>query len=182
MLAEQVAGRYATALFQLAREAGLLDHAWEQLNALADYLKKDKTFINFMAAPQITDEKKLDLIKKVFESRLDKPFYNFLLVLTDKHRINYLPNIIEEFDRLVRIERGIVKAVCITTFPLSEAEREKLLIKLAQKTSLKIELEEKIDKSIIGGIVVMLHNKIIDGSIKYNLSLLRNRLMKTKVH
>ena len=182
MLAEQVAKRYAAALFELARDADLLDQAWEQFNALAEYLKKDKTFLNFMAAPQIADDIKLDLIKTAFESRLDKPFYNFLLVLTAKHRINFLPHIIAEFDRLMQAERGILKATCITTHPLTDGEREKILKKLTEKTALKIELEEKIDGSIIGGIVVILHNKIIDGSIRYNLSLLRNRLMKTKVH
>jgi F-type H+-transporting ATPase subunit delta len=182
MLAQQVAKKYSHALFDLAKEKKLLDKAWDQFNALAVYLKKDSTFLDFMSAPQVLEKHKIDLLKKVFQSRLEKPFLDFLFVVTDKHRINFLPEIIDEFDRLVRAERGISRATCITTISLSDSERKSLIEQLAKKTSMKIELEEKIDKSIIGGMIVILQNQIIDGSVKYHLSLLRNKLMRVKVH
>jgi F-type H+-transporting ATPase subunit delta len=182
MLAQQVAKKYGRALFDLAKEKNLLDRAWEQFNALAEYLKKDNAFLDFMTAPQVLDDHKIRLLKNVFGSRLEKPFLDFLLVITDKHRINFLPEIIEEFDRLVRAERGIAKASCITAIALSDDERKNLIARLSKKTSLKIELEEKIDKTIIGGMIVILQNQIIDGSIRYQLSLLKNKLMRVKVH
>lgn len=182
MLAQQVAKKYSTALFELAKEKNLLDAAWDQFDTLAGYLKKDKTLLDFMEAPQISDEKKLALVKKAFAGKLDKPFYDFLLVLIDKRRFKYIPEIIEHFDNLVREEKSIARAVCITAVPLAEAERKKLIQSLQQKTSLKIELEEKIDKTILGGMVVMLRDQIIDGSIRHSLDLLRNRLLKVKVH
>lgn len=182
MLTQQIAQRYAHALFDLAKERNLINQAWEQLNALADYLRRDKTFLEFMSAPQIPGRDKMALLKKAFKSQLERPFFDFLMLLAEKHRIKFLPEIIEEFDRLVRAERGIGKATCITTFKISNDERARLIEKLAQKTTLKIELEEKIDKAIMGGIIIILHNKIIDGSVRQALSLLRNRLMKVKVH
>lgn len=182
MLAQQVAKKYGNALFEIAREKGLIEQAWEQFNSLADYLRKDSTFLNFMSAPQIPDADKLALVEKTFKPRLDRPFYNFLLVLVDKRRIIYLVEIVEEFDRLVRQHKGIARAVCITTVPINDEERRRLIEKLSRKTNLKIELEEKIDRSIVGGTVVILQNQIMDGSIRYALSLLRNRLMKVKVH
>jgi F-type H+-transporting ATPase subunit delta len=182
MLAQQVAKVYGHALFDLAKEANLLDKAWEQFDSLAEYLKKDSAFLDFMAAPQILDSHKTDLIKKVFGSHLEKPFLNFLMILTEKHRINFLSEIIDEFDRLVRAEKGVVRATCITTAPLTEDERKQMIKQLIKKTSFKIELEEKIDKSIIGGVILILHNQIIDDSIRYHLGLLKNRLMRVKVH
>ncbi len=182
MLAQQIAAKYGRALFELARERNLIDVAWEQFNVLSEYIGKDRTFMDFMAAPQIPDAQKHELMTKVFAERLAHPFFEFLLVLVDKHRMKFLPEIIEEFDRLVRIERGIISAVCITTAPISPEEREKLIERLARKSGLKIELEERIDESIVGGMIVIFQNQIIDGSIRYALSLLRNRLMKTKVH
>jgi F-type H+-transporting ATPase subunit delta len=182
MLLQPAAKRYARALFELAREKDLLDRAWEQFDALAEYLKKDKTFLNFISAPQILYVSKVNLMKTAFESRMERPFYDFLLFLLHKHRMNILPEIIDEFEELVRFERGIVRAICITSFTISDTERRVLIETLARKTAKKIELEEKIDKSIIGGMIVILNNQIIDGSIRYNLSLLRNRLMKVKVH
>ncbi len=182
MFAQQVAKKYSTALFELAREKNLIDTAWDQFNALAEYLKKDKTFLNFMAAPQVSEQKKYAVVEKAFSERLDKPFYDFMLVLISKRRINFLPDIIEYLDHLVRTEKSLAKATCISAMPITDVERRKVIEKLQQKTSLKIELEEKIDKSIVGGMIIMLHNQIIDGSIRHGLDELKNRLMKVKVH
>jgi F-type H+-transporting ATPase subunit delta len=182
MLAQQVAKKYATALFELARERNIIDLAWDQLNSLADYLKKDRTFIDFLTAPQVNDEQKSNLIERAFADRIEKTFYNFLLHLAEKRRIKFLPEIVEEFDRLVREHKGIARVEVTTAIPITGGEREKLIAELAEKTSLKIELEEKIDKAIIGGMIVKVREQIIDGSLKRGLNLLRNRLMKVKVH
>ncbi|SYZ72378.1 putative ATP synthase subunit delta [Candidatus Zixiibacteriota bacterium] len=182
MLAQQVGKKYGRALFELAREKNLVDKGWEQFHALAQYMRGDSTFLDFMTAPQIRTEDKIALVQKTFETRLEKIFYDFLLMLINKHRVQFLAEIVEEFDRLVREARGIVRATCITTAPLAEAERKGLIDRLSKKTGLKIELKEKIDKGIVGGMVVIFQDQIIDGSIRYALSLLRNRLMKVKVY
>lgn len=182
MLAQQVAKKYATAIFELAREKNIIDLAWDQFNAFAEYIKKDKTLIDFMTAPQVNDTDKLNLIKKVFESRLEKPFYSFLLVLVKKHRVQYLPEIIEHLDILIREDKGLAVATCITAKPITDKERAELIERLHRKTSLKIELDERVDQSVIGGMTVLLRNQIIDGSVKFALNQLKNRLMKVKVH
>lgn len=182
MLAQQVAKKYSRALLEITKDKNLLDTAWDQLGSLLEYLKKDKTFLNFMAAPQVSDQKKAALVEKAFVDKLERPFYDFILVLVKKRRINFLPQIIEEFDRLCRAEKGIAKATCITATPLTDDERREVIERLAQKTSLKIELEEKRDELVIGGMIVMLRGQIMDGSIRYGLDQLRNRLMKVRVH
>jgi F-type H+-transporting ATPase subunit delta len=182
MIAQQVAKKYAGALFRLASERNMMDLAWKQFNDLAEYLEKDDTFLDFMAAPQVPDQNKERMITQAFAGLFEKPFFNFMMVLVRKRRITYLIEIIEEYDRLVRAEKGIAKATCITTTGLSDSERGKVIEKLATKTSLKIELEEKVDKSIIGGMIIIFHNQIIDGSIRYGLRRLKNKLMQVKVH
>jgi F-type H+-transporting ATPase subunit delta len=182
MFAQQVAKKYSTALFELAREKNLIDSTWDQFNMLGEYVNKDRTFLDFMAAPQVCDVKKYGLIKTAFSGKLDKPLYDFLMFLARKRRIKYLPDIIEYFDDLVRESKSIARVTCITALPISESERQRVIEKLQAKTSLKIELEEKIDTSIIGGMIIMLHNQIIDGSIRQDLIELKNRLMKVKVH
>ncbi|UCD17854.1 MAG: ATP synthase F1 subunit delta [Candidatus Zixiibacteriota bacterium] len=182
MIAQQVAKKYSSALFDLARERNLIDQAWDQLTTLAEYLRKDRTFLDFMSAPQVPDEDKFKLVTKVFADRLEKSVYNFLQFLVTKRRLKFLPEIIDEFDRLVRADKGIARATCITALRITDAERENLKRMLAARTSLEIELEEKIDESIIGGMIVILYDQIIDGSIRYGLDQLRNRLMKVKVH
>jgi ATP synthase F1 delta subunit len=182
MLAQQVAKKYSGALLELAQEHNILDRAWTEFKAIGEFLKKDRTFLDFMSAPQVPGEAKDRLITKVFSTRLEKPLFNFILFLARKRRISFLPDIIVEFDRLVKAEKGIIRATCITTAKIPEAERQRLIEKLTKKTSLKVELDEKIDKSIIGGMIVILHNKIIDGSLRHGLDQLKNRLMKVRVH
>jgi F-type H+-transporting ATPase subunit delta len=181
MLAQEVAQKYAHALFLSAKEKGLIDKAYEQLSDLKNYLESDPTLLDFLKAPQVLDEHKQALVQKVFSSRLERLFVEFLLVLVQKHRIGFLPDVIDEFTRLVEAEKGIGRVTIITAVPLNEAERSELITNLAAKTGLKIELEEKIEPRIIGGSIVILHNEIIDGSVRRGLDLLEEQLEKVKV-
>jgi len=182
MLAQQVAKKYSVALFNLAIERGILDNAWDQFGSLGEFLKADSTFLDFMSAPQVPDQQKEDLVTKAFSGKLEICFFNYLMMLVRKRRVGYLPEIIDELDRMIRAEKGIARATCITVNQISDSERQELIAKLTQKTSLKIELEEKVDKSILGGMIIILHNQIIDGSVRYGLDQLKNCLMKVKVH
>jgi F-type H+-transporting ATPase subunit delta len=181
MLAQEVARKYAHALFLSAKEKGLIDKAYEQLSDLKNYLESDPTLLDFLKAPQVLDEHKQALVQKVFRTRLERLFVEFLLVLVQKHRIGFLPGIIDEFTRLVEAEKGIGRITVITVVPLTEGEKAKLIDRMAVRTGLKIELEEKIEPSLIGGSIVILHNEIIDGSIRRGLDLLEEQLEKVKV-
>lgn len=182
MLSHEVAKKYAGALFLSVKEKNLFDAAYEQFNQLKVLVAKDKSLVNFLSAPQVTDENKKKLIRDVFSSRLERLFVEFLVVLVDKNRINFLVEIIDEFDRLVEAERGIGRATVITALKLNDAERSSLINKLAAKTNLEIILEEKVDPSILGGMIIVLHNEIIDGSIRHELDLLEEQLSKVRVH
>ncbi|MFH2036049.1 MAG: ATP synthase F1 subunit delta [Candidatus Zixiibacteriota bacterium] len=182
MLAQQIAKKYSRAIFELAKERNQIDLAWEQFKSFGEYLKIDDTFVNFMTAPQVNDTNKMALIKNVFEGRLETPFYNFIKVLVHKRRIKYLEAIIEHLDILIREHKKLARVTCFTISKISDEERRKLIKQLEQKTSLTVELIEKVDAKMIGGMKVMLDNQIIDGSVRHDLNQLRNRLMKVKVH
>jgi F-type H+-transporting ATPase subunit delta len=181
MLAQEVARKYAQALFLSAKEKGLLDKAYEQFASLKAFLESDPTLLNFLNAPQVLDEHKLALVQKAFGGRLERLFVEFLLVLVRKHRIAFLPEVIDEFTRLVEAEKGIGRVTVISAVPLTEDERQNLTDKLTAKTGLKIVLEEKVDPDILGGMIVILHNEIIDGSVRRGLDLLQEQLAKVKV-
>ena len=157
MLAQQIAKKYSRAIFELVKENNQIDQAWEQFNSFGEYLKKDDTFVDFMTAPQVNDENKRALIKSVFESRLEKPFYNFIMVLVQKRRIKYLGEIIESLDVLIREHKKLAKVICISSSKITDVERRRLINKLEQKTSMKVELIEKVDDKMIGGIKVLLN-------------------------
>lgn len=182
MLAQQVAQRYAHALFDAAKDKGLLDLGYEQMAEVGKLVRLDRTLLSFLTAPQVLDEHKVELIRTVFCKRLHQLFVEFLVVLVDKHRVGYLAEIIDEFIDRVEQAKGIGRAKVITAVPLSAKERENLSVRLAAKTGLKIRLEERVDPAILGGMIVVMHNEIIDGSVRHGLGLIEDQLMKVKVN
>jgi len=181
MLAPQVAKKYATALFHLARDRGLIDQASDQFAHLDQLLVSDATLVQFLLAPHIREQEKTALLRTVFGNRLEPLFLEFLLLLVDKHRIGFLHDIIIHFRALVAEERGLIIARVITAVPLSETERRDLVIRLRRKTGKIVELDEKVESSILGGMIVILKDKIIDGSVRHKLTLLKEELLKLKV-
>jgi len=182
VLSQEVAKKYSSALFLSLKERNLLDDAYEQFNSLKELLDFDKTLLNFLSAPHVLDEQKLNVIRKVFSSSLNELFVEFLVVLVDKNRVNFLPEIINELKRMIEAEKGIGRVTVISAVALNETERKNLSEKMAKKTGLKIILEERIDRSIIAGMIIILHNEIIDGSTKHKLDLLEDQLSKVRVH
>lgn len=182
MLAQEVARKYAHGLFLTVEERQQIDQAHQQLQQLGDYIAKDDTLLNFLQAPNVLDEHKLALVQDVFTDRIDRLYVEFLLVLIRKHRIGYLPEIVDEFIRLVEAAKGIARVTVITAVPLVDAERDKLKTRLHERTDKTIELEEKVDRAIIGGMIIIMYNEIIDGSIRRGLDLIEEGLAKVRVH
>lgn len=182
MLSQEVAKKYAKALFLSVKEKNLTDSAYEQFNSLKELIVEDKTLINFLSAPQVLDENKLALVRDVFTPRIERLFVEFLTVLVEKNRINFLEEIIDEFDRLIEAEKGIGRVAVITAIPLDDTQRSQLKEKMVKKTNLKIILEEKVESAIIGGMIIILHNEIIDGSVRHGLELIEEKLNKVRVH
>ena len=182
MLAQEVAKKYSTALFNIVREKSLIDEAYEQFEQLDGLVSKDDSLLQFLLAPHILDQNKVALLKDVFGKRLNPLFLEFLLVLVSKHRIGFLHEIIEEFRARVADARGMLVAKVTTAISLNDADRANLIARLAAKTGKTIELDEKIDPSILGGMIIIIGDQIIDGSVRHDLSQLRMELMKLKVN
>lgn len=182
MIAAQVAKKYANALFLSTRQRGLVEQAYTQFSELKGLLTRDPALIRFLSSPRIEEEQKLTVIRSVFGNRLEPLFVEFLVVLVEKRRAGYIIEVIDEFDRLVEFERGIVRATVITAVPLTSQETAAMTAKLAAKVSKKIELEQKVDPDILGGVIVIMHDEIVDGSVRRGLDLLEEQLQHVKVH
>jgi len=182
MLIWEVAKKYAQALFLSAKEKGLLDKLYEQLGDLRDLVEKDNSLLNFLAAPQVLEETKKSMVREVFSGRAEQLVVEFLVVLVDKKRAGFLVEIIDEFRRLVEAEQGLGRITVVTAVPLADGERKRLVEKMAAKTGLQIVLEEKVDASILGGMIVILYDEIIDGSVRHGLNLVKEQLDKVRVH
>ena len=103
------------------------------------------------------------------------------VVLIEKNRFEHFLEIIDEFDRKVEADRGIGRATVISAKELTETEKQKLIEKLSKKMNLKIQIETEIDPNMIGGVIVLTHNQIIDGSIRHGLNMIEQSVQKVRV-
>ena len=182
MIAQEVAKRYSAALLMSTQQRGLVDEAYEQFSSLKVAMEKDAALLKFLASPRVVEEQKLQLLRSVFGERMEQLFVEFLGVLVRKRRVSYLIEVIDEFNRRVEFQKGINRVTVMTAVPILPEQESALVATLVTKTGKKIELEKKVDKDIIGGMVVIMADEIIDGSVKYGLSQLKETLQKIKVH
>lgn len=182
MISSEVAKRYAAGLFQLAVEKNMLDLIASEMQAIGEVCEKDRTLLNFLAAPQIRDQDKEEVIKAVFSKKVSDPVNELLDLVVRKRRSQYIVEISEAFQDLVLENRGIIKTRVVAAVPVTDKEVSELKSRLEKKTGKKVLMTIKIDPKILGGMIVHLGNQVIDKSIRYQLRLLRDRLLELKVH
>jgi F-type H+-transporting ATPase subunit delta len=178
----RVASRYALALFNIALASGNHEIVAIDLNQLRSYSLGHKQFLEFLLAPGIAYEEKMAFLRAMFTTRLAPQLLEFFELLLWKHRIGLLPDIAIEYEKLLEKHQGIIKTKVITAVQMSEEAKLRLKEKLEQLSGKKIEIIQKIDRSIIGGIIVQMHNQVIDRSIRRELEQLRQDLLKVKVY
>ena len=182
MIAQQVAKKYATALFLSVGHRGLIDEAYAQFGELNVMLKTDGALLRFLSSPRIGEADKLQLLQRAFGSRMNRLLLEFMGVLVRKRRAMYLVDILGEFGHLVEIHKGIAKAIVTVPVPLSGDEEKRLMATLVARTGKKIQLEKKIDPRLIGGMIVKIDDEIIDGSVQHGLNRLEEQLNHIKVY
>ena len=176
MLNIQLATKYARAIFELALEEEKLDEYDKYLNQVQADVFSLPEAVKFFQNPLIPHQAKKDLLTKAFKDELSAEVMNFLLLLVDKNRIGIFNEIYEIFTGLKNQEQGILVADVVMAFPLTKTQENQLTKKLAAITGKKIQIRKHEDKSILGGLIVTIGDKRIDGSAAGRLRALKGTL------
>ncbi len=177
----KVASRYAGALMTSALAEGNLVEVAQSYSGIVDVVQDNQDLRIFIDSPQVADQEKKDLLKSVFGEKIEKVLLHFLYLLIDKNRIGNFLDIGEEFAAMVEKHQGIVRAQVTTAVTLPDDLATRLTEKLSAFTGARVILENKIDPAVIGGVCVTLGDKILDGTVRQNLDLLRSTLEKAPV-
>ena len=177
----KVATRYAEALLDTSRDAGVLDVVAESFSAVLGAVKDNHTLRIFMDSPQVRTEEKKELLERVFGGKIEPVLLTFFYLLIDKHRIENIRDIGEVFAELVEDEQGYLRAQVVTAITMPDDLAAALKGKLADHTGKKIILEKKTDAAVIGGVCVTLGDKILDSTVRTNLNLLRKTLGQARI-
>ena len=180
MTEESLATGYAQALFEVASKRGGADDIEKDLEGIKELLKSNKEFRDILYHPSITKTDKKDIINKTIGRQCSSKWVrNLLYILIDKRREKILDFLPDVFKGVAGQIRGVVSVKVQTAFPLTGTRRVKLKENIEKLTKKKVELETEVNKEIIGGMIIRIENKIIDGSITNQLKNLKKNLLKT---
>ena len=165
--------RYAEAAFQLATRDDSIDSWRRELEQAAAVT--DGQLMDVLANPALPLDERLDAANRVMAD-LSQSVRNLVFLLVRRGRIEQLPRVVTEFIRLDERRQEITHATATSAAPLTDVERKALTSRLEQMTGGRIALETDIDTSLLGGLVVRVGDRLIDGSVRGRLERLRNQL------
>ena len=180
---QRVARVYAEALLRSAEKRQLDEEVLGELQGLVtEVYSREPGFSAFLASPAIARDRKSGLLEATFRGRVSEPFFNFLQVLNQHDRLGLLQEIALEFTRLYNERRHRVQVEVRTTQPLADEQRGQIAAMVRERLKLEPILEERIDPSLIGGLVVRVGNWVYDASVRNKLEQVKSQLIARGSH
>lgn len=178
----QVASVYAKALIDAMEKKGTTEEVVAELSSLVtDVLAHFPQFQAVIDSPRLSLGEKAQLIDRVFGGRASEDLKIFLRVLSDRGRLNCLREVSIESRRLLNELRNRTAVEVTTAKALTDDERNSLVHELQLKLNCEIDLQQKVDEDILGGIVVRVGDKVIDGSVRNRLQQMRSQAVRRVV-
>lgn len=167
----EVSREYSGAVYMLAAESGSEDEYSAALAELSKLLRENPGFIELLASPCVSLDERCAVIDKAFSGgEVIENIASFLKILTEKGHIRDIFDIIDDFEALRKSAGGISTAAVTSAVELTGEETSALTCKLEKMLGHKIELKTSVDPSLIGGMVVRVDGKVMDGSVKGRLN------------
>ena len=172
------AKRHAQAVFQLALERGELEKWLEDLKTIATTLSQPQ-LMAILESPKVHLDEKMELIGRCLPG-VSQLALNLVYLLVGRRRLRLIDQIVSEYQRLADAYQGLEHAEVTTAIPLDEEDKQRLSERLAGLTGTRIMLSTKVDPNVIGGFVVRIGDRLIDGSTKSKLDSLRKSLVEVR--
>jgi len=160
---------YGTALFMLARENGTENEYSSALDTVLNSFNENPEFMDFLCSPRIPKKERLAVIEETFKDALPEHVVSFVQLLCERGRIRNLTSCIKEYKELLDSLNRVSLAKVTSSVELTDAEKQKLVSKLEKISGHSVMLDCSVDKSLIGGLVVEMDGKLMDGSIRHRL-------------
>src|SRR5919109_665534 len=174
---EEIAEVYARSLFEVAKEHDVLDRVHDELGEFAEALDEDRDLQVFLFSPYFSSDEKREGVRKIV-SDADERTTNFLALLAERHRMPAIFRIKREFDALWADENKLLPVTVTSAVELDEGLVEELGKRIQEQTGRKVELSANVDPDILGGLMVRVGNKVLDGTVRNRLERLRKQVAK----
>ena len=176
MTTSDVASAYARTLFELATLADSVDATDESLTAMLSAVRGDIDLREALTDTSVPVEAKRAVLREIFGPSVTAEALAIVTLLVDRGNAAVLGDVTREFSAVAEAERGIIVATVTTAVPLDDAIRASLTDKLAAALGHPVSLRETVDASILGGIVIKVAGRVLDGSVASQLDSVRRTL------
>jgi F-type H+-transporting ATPase subunit delta len=174
---EEIAEVYARALFEAAKDDGVLDRAHDELGEFADALDEDRNLQVFLFSPYFSSEEKKDGIRRIV-SDADERVLNFLELLAERHRMPALFRIRRIFEGLWAEENKLLPVVVTSATELDAGLVEDIGKRIEEQTGRRVELSSNVNPDVLGGLMVRVGNMVLDATVRNRLEQLRKQVAK----
>jgi len=172
---EQIARIYAQSLFEAAVDHDKVDSIRDQLGEFTIAVEQSNELSLFLFSPYFSGEEKSDGIERIIEGA-EPEFINFLQLLAQKHRLPAIFRIRQRYETLWAEHHKLLSVTVTSAVQLPQDTIEKIGASVAGQTGRKVEMESRIDDSIIGGLVLQVGNIVLDASIRNRLEQLKKQV------
>ncbi len=176
MAHSRIVKRYSVALFRNAEQSGVTDAVLADLLYVRRIIGESKDLRVMLSSPVIRKAVKTDVLREVFASNVSPLTMDFLAFLNNKGREAYIQEAISMFEEVYNEARAILKVVVESATALTDDVRENYISSMASLTGKRINPTFKVNKSLIGGLKIQVHDMCYDGSILSQLSALYSQL------
>ncbi|MFZ3171003.1 MAG: F0F1 ATP synthase subunit delta [Carboxydocellales bacterium] len=178
MLENAIARRYASAFFTIAQEQGKLNEYEGELEKVINAVEANEDLRKVLTNQLLEAAVKKDIVDQIFTGMVSPITVDFLKVIMDKRREAFLKDIYNAFVVSANEARNVRDAEVTAAKELTVADLAAIKAKLTTLTGKEIRLTSKVDPSLMGGLVVRLGDKVIDGSVTKRLELLKEALLQ----
>lgn len=172
----QYARLYGGSLYELAAEENLTDVIGEQMKEIRDLFCENPDYVKLLCEPSIPKNERTKLIEEAFGEQAERYLVNFMKLLCERNLLGEFRGCCEEFIRRYHADHGIAVAVVTSAVALNDAQLEALKEKLQKLSGKTVELEQKVDPSVVAGLRVELEGKQLDGTIQGRMSGISKKL------
>jgi len=181
-MAKLVSKTYGDALFELALDSKKMDILFEEAKGLLNVIRQNTDLSRTMNHPKIVKEEKKKIIENVFRDRVSKELVGLMTMIIDKGHYNQLASVLEYFIGRVKEYKKIGTVYITSAMELSLSQQGSIQRKLQETTDyVQFDMIYEVDPSLIGGMIIRIGDRVVDGSVRSKLNRLTSELSKTQL-
>ena len=173
------ARRYAQAVFELALENRELEKWFDDLTLLSDSVSNQE-FLDFLSQPRVTSEEKIRVVRDALGDLVEPLALNLMSLLATKNIAHILPGITDRYQELLDAQQGIERAEAVTAIPLDDDVQRRITEMLSAVSGREVRLTTRVDVEILGGMIVRIGDRVMDGSTRSRLQAMRRELAERR--